>query len=366
MALFSPLYMKSSLRGDKLEKALQMIENLKEKDLIKVATNAPTEEVRLVANAIVSTRALTEEDRALANDAFVELLFETDNYQVDPPNIALKHIGEICDQGILFRIAIEIHNSKTKSAAVNAITDENLLTKIVLSCHDYSLRRQAIDHIKDHRNLAEIATSLEAEDMIIRGIVIDRINDPAVLVRVLKLVGKGYYWEQNPGNRNYHPISTNCYYDAIKKINDHHLLEDLALSNIDMIFRKEVIKKIDEPAALTRIIIRTGKNGGAESDIYIEAIEKIKDQHMLEKIAKSNIDYVIRYNAAERLTDKSILEEIIRSGKGHSHTHKWVEIPGSRITVIDRQDFSSETYQVKCSECGKIETREFSRYWDDA
>ena len=48
------------------------------------------------------------------------------------------------------------------------------------------------------------------------------------------------------------------------------------------------------------------------------------------------------------------------------HTHRWEEIPGSRVYQVDRKDFSCGTYQKRCAVCGATETESFSHYWEDA
>ena len=264
MGLFTPIYMKDSLNGAQLEKALKKIEALADPEkLAKVFRGAPVERVR---------------------------------------NAAARQLAEMeVSQALLEEIALNSASFFARQAAARRITDQAVLTEIALGDDDTFARQIAAMRLTDPATLARIAS--EDESGTVRGKVLDNENlysDPDLLARIAA-AGKG------PRGLLLAVVKSENLKDcaALKRVvrenedeairtaalenpnlNDPGFFAEIALNGESPSVRKAAVrsKKLTDPAVVDRVALEDG-----DVEVRLAAINRVAGADTLARIAGEDV-----------------------------------------------------------------------------
>jgi hypothetical protein len=169
-------------------------------------------------------------------------------------------VGELTDQALLAKIALEETDANIRKTAVLKLTDQGLLWKITVRDNDESVRLAAVGKLTDQAQLALTATMNMNPD-----------------------VGEA----------------------AVQKLTDQAILARVAVNATDWNVRSAAVKKLTDQALLSRIAVED-KNSG----VSLTAIDKMNDQMLLAKIAIGNNSPVVREAVFRKLTNQALLARL--------------------------------------------------------
>lgn len=408
MGLFQPRWMNKDIG-----KALDCIEKLRDEEKLRAAAiESPHEDVRVAATKKLSTDdaklcviahsdGLGAEKEALLK-ALVESVQDREKLKACMNDkelivryLALKRLGRDRQAFDALKAAFDRGAPLDISLYLEDLSVEQCRSILMTTAH-WKIRceRELFDHMKKltpdgeayENMLCDIA--LNAKSDLLRWCSSKRLSLPDVLKRYNLGIA-----EENRRKR--------AEEEAEKQREKQRLLiyqkslGRIALSTNDLDVRKKTIDEINDPDVLTQVIKSTARREywmryGVSSEIpyetYYAALEKLKDQHSLGEVAMADINYNIAWKAIDMMTDQGELKKVALYGHDESArrraakrvddpsipekinsyrcSHKWIEIPGSKVYTIDRDDFSCGTYKVRCAACGAVEIREFSHYYD--
>lgn len=195
-------------------------------------------------------------------------------------------------------------------AEVDQITDISRLTNLIFSAEDWHIQERAIEKLDDQKLLAALAR--ETKDLSVRGMIIGRLGDPALL--------RHYAEDSNAFIR--------C--AALRKITDQRLLAGVAMKDPDYSARQIATERLHDPDILeemgywvdpqrTRAITDPGlleKLAAEASNILVRAAacQKVTNQTILVKAATES-EAILRRSAIPGLTDQRLLAKFALSDR---------------------------------------------------
>jgi hypothetical protein len=282
---------------------LDSVRNLTDESaLAYVARNDSATYVRLEAAEKLS-------DQTKVQSIYVEIA----NSTFDPLGYRVRAIMGITDQNVLFRIAKQDVVPGLSLAAADQMSDPSLAQ--VIYSHIVSTKwkiidpeaiQSAIDKLTDQAILAELALSKLSEYIRLRAAerLVDAKLKQSVYSNVVKTARKGIINIISEGGVDVIPL--------LRKITDQSYLADIARNASNDELRLEAAKMLSDKVLASSVfahLVKTAK----EKSVRVGAIEEISDQSILVDLAMCINNAHLVFIVTKRITDQSLLTEIVKS-----------------------------------------------------
>ncbi len=162
--------------------------------------------------------------------------------------------------------------------------------------YDESARIQEVSGIRDDQKLIEIINANKDSDAVLKT-AIARVSDQKLLVKVV---------ERTRIISNYSDAHLRAL--IIKETSDQEALLEIAGHERHAETRKAIIKRINDEELIKRCLL---SDGNIHSEILDAFLKKIPDQNGLAEIYQNAQNDYVRDAALKKITDKTILKEII-------------------------------------------------------
>ena len=260
-----------------------------------------------------------------------------------------RAVEKIKDKELLLDIALNAKNFYVREKAVEIITDQNDLINIAKNVANDSLGAKAVWKITNPDGLNDVAKN--AKTNIARINAIEKITDTGVLTYISKNDEGGFVrgaaktrlieLGEIPDKVSLEQLAVNDVQPvrlmAVANITDENVLFSIAYKDKDEHVRSEAIKRITDQKKLIKYVkdcphgfyyaARTAlekiKDESVMRKIALKhkeesarraAVEFISDQKTLISIAKKDSDTFVRSDAAQKITDQNVLYELSRTG----------------------------------------------------
>ena len=171
MGIFTPIYMKKNLNGNRAAKAEKAVRGMSDVDgLTGIFRNAPDSWIRRVA-----ARRLID---LKAPQALLAEIAE----KVEAEGLADAALAGVTDAALLERIAMSGRHRSTRRKAVQSIGDQAALARLARSAGDPEVRTKAVWRLEDPEALRDIA--LNEKDAFLRLGATQNIRDVNTLTRI--------------------------------------------------------------------------------------------------------------------------------------------------------------------------------------
>ena len=240
--------------------------------------------------------------------------------------IAIKNIN---DEDILFALAENSGNSDyVRIWAVQSIFNQQILKHIAINFSEPWLIQHALDNINDVKFKFEIAGQYPSVD--VRVLDFAKVEDEGDIADAI--------WDSSNGNIG----------EAMRYINDEHVLQNLALNSPSYEVRSRALSKLKNGANLPflkpdhsnafpekdQFFLKIALN---DSSYYVrdQAMKGIRDKSILTDLALNNESYKVRKMAISHIYDISCLFEIYKNDVNDDLRYAAVE----NLNFIDSKIF---------------------------
>lgn len=192
-------------------------------------------------------------------------------------------------------------------SSIDAIDDEKMLYSVITNVSLPSIRRHAFDRIRDEQILADIA----CHDRQFTNMALDRIADRDVLLNIAlyctdQSVKRKAIKKIDDEKILFETVQANPYNDisayALDRIRDERLLEIITFNNSNPYIRKSAVNMIQNDD----IIVRLGEIE-SEEPVCTAIIRKTNDKKLLEYIGLSNPAKTVRRYVESVCDDEDLL-----------------------------------------------------------
>ena len=226
--------------------------------------------------------------------------------------VTIAAIDRLVDPAYLGKLLKTFKNPLLQRIIVLGLADQYELKRTFIEEIDRTIRLSALKRISDQSFLANIAMSHRDENIRLKSI--DSLEDEVLLKPLTE------------GDK-----STATRIRAMNKISDQLFLKNIALSDPDWLIRRAAVERLTDPATLQEIAGRDPEWPVAAAAIYgmgpeelfdfvnktndfylMEmAIARIKDQSLLNRIAREAPDWRVRIKAIKGLINGALIKEIV-------------------------------------------------------
>jgi hypothetical protein len=215
-------------------------------------------------------------------------------------NVRWVAVEKLNDPALLARIAVGDKDWSVRESAIHKLTDaigkltdQAVLAKFAVEGGDAAVRGAAVEKLTDQAALAKVA--VESQDAAVRSAAVEKLNDPALLARIAV------------GDKDWHVRLSAIHKltDAIGKLTDQAALAKFASEGGDAAVRGAAVGKLTDQAALAKIAVES-----QDAAVRSAAVKKLTDQAALAKIAEKEEVSFVRGAAVEKLTDQALLAKI--------------------------------------------------------
>ena len=214
----------------------------------------------------------------------------------DCRRVAIDHLNV---QDALAFVALHDSDMGLRCAAAGKITDQKLLADVYRGNEDRTVRETATRVMKDQKFLASIA--MEDKDDLIKAMAAEVLTDQEELK---KLVCKSN--------------DQLCRENAVKKINDEKFLFGIGMNDENLAVAAAATLRIKDEKLLGQIVLGCKHDttpGYAGDSPKRTAVEMLKDNEILEKIARESTSEYCRFSATSKISDRTILESLRNTAK---------------------------------------------------
>lgn len=281
------------------------------------------------------------------------------------PELSVGIIDLISDQKELYRIAGDNWKLEVTIAAIDRLVDPAYLKKLLKTFKNPLLQRIIGLGLADQSELKR--TFIEEIDRTLRLSALKRINDQAFLANIAKshrdekVRLKSIDLSEDEvmlkslaeGDK-----STAARIRALNKISDQLFLKNIALSERDWLIRRAAVERLTDPATLQEIAGRDPEwpvavaaicgmgpeelfefvNKTNDFDLRGMAVARIKDQSLLNRIAREASDWRVRIKAIKELINGAVINEIVTHDTDRRVAEEFAKTPFLIYGVlIDKQ-----------------------------
>lgn len=267
-------------------------------------------------------------------------------------NVRIAAVGKITGRSALIDIVKGNSYMKVSFFALEKLTDQSSLKDLVLSkkC-PCEIRRSALDKITDQSLLADIVAIGTFDNPDLQKSALNKINDPGILSDVAKnganlrlcITAIEKLDDKRVQQEMYAYIAKNNIYgqDApkviVERLTAQDILADVALNARNGLVGCLAIEKLTDQRLLAGIIVNPETNREKRE----KAFANLTDQGILEELAQNTADEYLRRDAADKLTDKELAQEVYKSIAQNSTTSGFL-----RKTTVDKLNDKSFAQKV--------------------
>jgi len=229
--------------------------------------------------------------------------------------VGRQAIERLEDQQILRQIIEKDSDSQCREAAIRNLDNQQYLVELALTHARYGVRKEAVQRLTDQSALAEVAQN--DPDSSIRQEAVLLLSNQEVLKKVVLN-------DQNAIVRS----------SAVSQINDKKFIEQVALTDPHAEVRYWAVRKVVNPDVLQEIVEKdNAKNVREMAQKMIEVVtyKNIDNQEQLANIVRQDRFLVARQEALAYITDNQLLSGIV---KELANKEKYAEIKKSALAKI--------------------------------
>ncbi len=285
----------------------------KQTDLQHIAEQDSNKKIRLLATTMMSDQtvllriAVKDQNTAVRRAAAEKLNLPLVTNQTALARIALQEknkdllieiVKRLTDAATLITLFND-NSNRVKKAITNRIADDDVKIILPIKGNPDINHSEIIAKITDQKQLYKIALSGKAFTKFVKFTAIKNINDRTILSKIAKRSKISDHRDFANARLTVEPIT-----NQIK-------LAKIARKGQNEYLRRAAIKKLTDQTTLTKIALNKNDSGY----LRIPAIRRLKDNAVLEKIVYSQktASISVRYNAAQHITDQTMLFKIANS-----------------------------------------------------
>ena len=208
---------------------------------------------------------------------------------------ALNAVKKLSDQAKLYEIAKNAPLSNVREEAAQKLNNQSELLDIAKNGWGSALRCCAIKKLTDQAVLAEIATNQKDNDSIARGCAVSMLTDETKLIFIAL--------------NDKHP---DICITAFKKITNRELIAQIASALYSPAQEPALLAlKLDDSSLLPQVYLKIAKNTSHNSvHDPKEILSMIDNNEMLADIARHALSHHIKREAVLKITDQRVLENL--------------------------------------------------------
>ncbi len=282
-------------------------------DLQRIAEQDNSKKIRLLATSMVTDQTVLlritvkDQNAAIRRAATEKLNFPLVTNQAALARIALQEknkdvlieiIKRLTDAATLITLFNE-NSNRVKKAITNRIADDDVKIILPIKGNPNINHSEIVAKITDQQQLYKIALSGQSFTKFAKFTAIKNINNRTMLKKIAKRSKISDHRDFANARLTIEPITS-----QIK-------LAKIARKGQNEYLRRAAINKLTDQATLAKIALNKNDSGY----LRIPAIVRLKDNAVLEKIVYSqkSTGISVRYNAAEQITDQTMLIKIANS-----------------------------------------------------
>lgn len=352
MGLFGPVWLKTSLQGKNMERALEAVRALEDQDKLREAVlNSHYRQIRETALDRIS-------DESVLKDIFRSVQSANDAW------IRFRIIEKTDDQDFLYSIAgafsesgMPVGAAQEKQAAIRRLISTEQLNEIMERADQLSRKavpvfrsfmtnisatanQCLIGRIRLSTNQEEILRFVDSGNSFVRKAASERMQELSKAAPVARPAGNSSEKQPDP------LIMTDSIYKraeaenavrkisdqkmlaviakkaplpgvrltAVRKLEDQALLEEIALNDSDYSVKEMASKNLKDPDIIRDFALKV-----TNINLIKGHLPKLKEPDLIE-VAKSGSSFQIRRSAIECIRDQVVLADIAISGKEEAKT----------------------------------------------
>ncbi|MCL1789617.1 MAG: hypothetical protein FWG33_04590 [Oscillospiraceae bacterium] len=216
----------------------------------------------------------------------------------------LKSIEKCYSPKKLKEAALNAPRHEIRVAAMNRLTDQTILADLAKNAPLPDIRRQAAVKLTDQAVIADIAE--HDENLVVRTAATENLTDQVALGRIAR----------NEKDKKLILL-------VIKKLTDQESLTYLVKNEHDWKIRFKAAKKLDDRVLAQEIYAQIVRYEDLDDGKRKRIVKQLTDQSALAYVAKlpttlSKDIWVIRKMALEKITDASILSDVVQNAEEES------------------------------------------------